>query len=301
MQACSFVNLGLALPTTLINLTLIVAIVTSNECKKPCQELLLNLAFTDLLTGVTSMPFHFVEFRLIAFLKDPCQFSNVAIPLGYAIGLASFLTVTVIAVERYVKIFCPYVYHARFKPSTVIVFLLVIWAISVIGVIPTAVTQNAYPLHLFAVLVAVFGSTVNVYCYLRILLRARKTRRQIETEVSRFGRAVPSQRERNLLFIGGLIIISLSLSYTPIVLSKLVKVLGIRGDAWDYALCWEWTLAMANSLMNPVISCVFNPVVRMKIVRMWTCKANDNRMSRRESRENNTIIIAMQSFRMKNM
>eukprot|EP00795_Rhopilema_esculentum_P010385 gene10385-19083_t len=77
IKVCAGSILGLAIPTTLLNLALIIAILSSNECKEPRQMLVLNLAFTDFAAGLYCMPALSVKYFFIATLKNSCSVVNL--------------------------------------------------------------------------------------------------------------------------------------------------------------------------------------------------------------------------------
>ena len=265
-QACAFINAVLALPTTLLNLFVIAAILVSNLKREPCYKLLLNLAFTDLLAGLVTMPNLFVVFSYVAQLKDPCNFAFITVPLGYILSYASFLTIVLIARERYINIFRPYLQSTTINSKTIKYSVSSLWLLSVSFVILPVITNGFAVLNLLTFSVVILGTLLNTYCYLRILLQARKVRRQIESVAARFGQQRIATKNRSLVFIGGLIVISISTCYSLVVANSFRRILGGEKIAPDYALCWEWTLVMINSLINPVISCVFNPPLRRRIV-----------------------------------
>lgn len=269
---CSWLNILLAFPTTLINISLVIALLTSTDRAKPCQILLLNLAITDFLAGSLNMPVQFVVFRFVSQNKDPCEFAEITTPFGYTLGIASFITVTMIAIERYINVFHPFFHLSKLTSQRTIICTVFLWVVSVIVVIPSATTAQDKFLHAFSVFLIVAGTSLNVFTYVRILLRARKVRLQIQHEAARFGQQQRTARDKSLLRVGGLIVISMAICYAPIASNSLLKVVNIESPGMDYVLCWSWTLTMANSLINPIITCSFSPPIRRKIMKLWTCK-----------------------------
>ena len=271
-ETCSWINLILAVPTALVNASLIIALLMSSDRTKPCQLLLLNLAATDFLAGFANMPIQFVVFRFISLNKDPCNFANVTTPVGYVLGIASFITVSMIAVERYISIFHPFFHLSKLSSEKTAISVVILWVVSISVVIPSAASADDTILYSCVIFLVVVGTVVNIYCYFRILLRARKVRRQIQSEAARFGQQQSSERDKSLLRVGSLIVISMTICYTPIATNSLANLAGLKSEGIDYALCWAWTLAMVNSLINPIITCSFSPPIRRKIAKMWTCK-----------------------------
>lgn len=269
---CSWLNLLLAFPTAFANISLVIALLTSSDRTRPCQILLLNLAITDFLAGVFIMPIQCVVFRYISSSMNPCEFANVTTPVGYILGIASFMTVSMIAVERYINIFHPFFHLSKLSSQRTLIGIACLWLLSLSVILPSAISSEDRFLFGFSTILVVLGTILNVYTYTRILLRARKVRRQIQSEAARFGLQQRSARDKSLLRVGGLIVTTMAICYAPIASNSLLKVFNFDSKELDYMLCWAWTLAMANSLVNPIITCSFSPPVRRKIIKIWTCK-----------------------------
>ena len=280
--ACSWTNILLSLPTAVMNMSLIVALLSSSDWSKPCDLLLLNLAFTDFLAGFVNMPVQFIVFRFISQGQDPCRFANFTTPVGYILGIASILMISMIAMERYISVFHPFFHLAKLQPSSIAAAVIVVWILSISFLMPSVIIQEDDFLNAAVPVIAIVCSSTNFYCYFRILLRARKVRMQINTEVARLGQRNASAKEKSLVYVGGLIMVSITACYTPIAISSFLAVTGYEQTTIEYMICWSWTLAMANSLINPVISCTFNATIRKRIHKMWTCKRQGRVLQQRQ-------------------
>ena len=283
-QTCSWLNLILAFPTTIANVSLIIALLMSSDRARPCQLLILNLAATDLLAGFANMPIQFVVFRFISQQRDPCNFANITTPFGYILGIVSFITVTSIAVERYVNVFHPFFHLSKLNSRNTGISVCILWLFGISAVMPSTVLSSSTFLNALSTFLVVVGTSINVFTYMRVLLRARKVRLQIQSEAVRFGQRRRCERDKSLLRVGGLIIVSMSICYAPIASYGLLKTFKFNISYMDYVLCWGWTLAMANSLINPIITCSFSPQIRRKIYSLWTCK-----IEHRTAEESRTI------------
>lgn len=280
--ACSWLNIILSLPTAVMNLSLIVVLVCSNEWSKPCYLLLLNLAITDFLAGFVNMPVQFIVFRYIGQGKDPCTFANFTTPVGYILGIASILMITMVAAERYASVFYPFFHMARLRPLNIVAAVAVVWVLSISSLIPSMSVQEDAFLNAAVPLIASACSLLNFYCYIRILLRARKVRLQINTEAARLGQDnARARKEKSLFSVGFLIVISITICYTPVGITSFLAVTGLGKNTAEYMLCWGWTLAMASSFINPVISCIFNAVIRKRLYRMLTRRRQGRALQQR--------------------
>ena len=270
-SSCSWTNFALAYPTTVLNLSLVISLVKSREMNKPCGLLILNLAVTDLLNGLFDMPLFYMVFRFIAEGKDPCLFANVVMPCFVAASFQSFVIVTLIAIERYISVLHPFVYVSKLSKRIVAICTTVSWIVSLLLLIPLLVGENFAGLSWFFFPAGIAGTAINIYCYLRILHKARKTRVQIRNETARFGDNNITSADRRFLFIGGLIILSMFACFSIAASVSFMSVLGYRDDIIRDIRCWNWTLIMTNSLVNPIITCNFCPHIRRRVLRILTC------------------------------
>ena len=111
--------------------------------------------------------------------------------------------------------------------------------------VTTGVAEPAYyrPLGAFILI-------GNLYCFLNVLLRARKVRLQIENEAARFGQASINPISRRYIFLGGLIIISMVICFTPTTIMKFMLIYYYKNRYTRRLASWDSTLVMLNSLMN---------------------------------------------------
>ena len=272
-SCCSWACLALACPTFLLNLLLIISLATSRERYRPCGLLILNLAVTDLLNGVFNMPIFHVIFRFIAEGKDPCAFVSIAMPCYFAVSFESFIIVALIAVERYINVFHPFMYVSTLSRRNVATCVIISWIASILVIIPLLVGEKLASLAGIVLAAVVIGTAINIYCYLRILHKARKTRVQIRNETARFNEASITLEDRRFLFIGALIVTSMLACFSISASRSLISLLGYRFEAMTGIGCLDWTLVMSSSVVNPIITCTFCPSTRRRVLRMLTFNA----------------------------
>ena len=269
---CSWTNITLAVPTIILNVSLIITLATSGNKSKPCTILLLNLAITDLVTGLVNMPILFVIYRYIAEGNVICSFLRIATPLILYSVAESFMTVTLIAIERYINVFHPYFHASKLPTQNVIVCIAVSWLLSLVLITPLLAGVESAKLSLLIFAIIAVGISLNIYCYLRVLCRARKVGRQIQHEAARFGQVTITSTDKRYIAIGALIILSMILCYTPEASLSILRVSGYRDHGLQFTHCWERTLTMVNSLINPFITFSFCPIVRRKVLKILTCR-----------------------------
>ena len=270
--SCSWTNITLAFPTTILNLSLIIALASSRFRTKPCNILLMNLAITDLIVGSMNMPLFFVFFRNVAEGKDPCSYLLVLLLLISSVGYESFLIVTMIAVERYISIFHPFFHSSKLSSRNVTICIGISWTISFLIVIPLLVGVNSNMLFGCLGGTAIIVIMLNLYCYLRMLLQARRVRLQIQTEAARFGGRTINATDKRYIYLGILIVVSMVLCFSLEVVSSLLRIIGYNPDTLNTLVCWQGTLVAINSFINPFITCSFCPDIRRRILKILTCR-----------------------------
>eukprot|EP00795_Rhopilema_esculentum_P016255 gene16255-7635_t len=271
-HACSIATLLLTIPTALLNVSLIIALIKSNVKADLSYMFLLNLAVTDLIGSVVVMPAFFVAFNFIANSRNPCYFLKFISPVAYILGLASFVTVLLMSIERYIKIFHPFVYSARVTLRKTAIAIMFAWLYSAIPVLQLAFEEEKLLTNGLIFVSFLVGAPANIFCYFRIIWHARSIRRQITSEAARFGRTKISVGEKNVAKIGGLILISITVCYIPLIFLSVLASFEIYTLDDSKLFCWGLALSQSNCLLNPVISCIFNPLVKQKVLRMWRCR-----------------------------
>ena len=271
--SCSWANFVFAYPTSLLNLLLVILLVKSREMNRQYGILILCLAVTDLLNGLFDMPLFYMVFRFIAEGKDPCVFASVAMPCFVAASFESFVIVTLIAVERYIYIFHPFMYNSKLSKRNVAIGVIGSWIVSILLIVPLLFGVNVDKLRGVFIAFGVSVTAITVYCYLRILHKARKTRMQIRNETARFGGTNISSADKRYLLIGGLIILSMFTCFAVAASTATLQLIGYKIEGATDFRCWNWTLIMANSLVNPIITCAFCPSIRRRILKILTCNA----------------------------
>ena len=272
--SCSWANILLACPTVFGNVALIAALATSRDKNKPYILLLVNLAVTDILTGLVSMPSFSYVFHMIASGHYPCSVVSFNSPFTFTICSTSGMTVAMISMERYVSVFHPYHHTSRITFKMTLLFVAIAWVLSVLVIVPSIAGSNGFFLNVCIATFAITCTTLSIYCYLRILLRARKVRKQVHSQAARLGQTNSSITDKRYVSVGGFIIFSMIVCFSPIAASNSLWLVGFRNENMNEIRCWEWTLVMANSIINPVITCIFCPPMRWKVFKVLTCRSN---------------------------
>ena len=270
--ACSWMNIVLAFPSSLLNAALMIALVTSSNRRNPCIVLLTNLTFIDLSSSAASMPSFFVVYRQFSEGKFPCSVTAYAMPLFVTINSSSFLTMALISIERYTSVFYPYFHGSRFTFQNTIMCVAFLWLFAIAVNIPFIVGSRNGIIHGILSVTIIVGILVNIICYFRILARARKLRLQIRNMAARLGHETVSVTYKRHIVVGGLIIVSMVLCFFSLFVDSIFLTINPHNNYFDDARCLILSLASCNSFVNPMISCSFCPLVRRKAFKILTCK-----------------------------
>ena len=206
VQCC--VSLFLCILVIIINCTMIVTLIKNKHLHNTTNWLLLSLAFSDCLFGLSS-----VYTPVMTLLTTSAGMSwNVAVMekyiairstevlcllldetgLGFATMTASLLSLVALAVEKYIAVFHPLHYHQYMRPCTVGLTALVIWVTALIfGLLPLmgwnefegvcAFVQRASFSYLITWSgICMAGAVLVFILYMRIFMVARKQAIRIE-------------------------------------------------------------------------------------------------------------------------
>ncbi|XP_066506395.1 trace amine-associated receptor 6-like [Hoplias malabaricus] len=113
--------------TVFLNLLVIISISHFKQLHTPTNLLILSLAVADLLVGLIVMPVNIMQ------LMDSCWYlGKIAcsvIPLiSFLAMLASVYSLVLIAVDRYIAVFDPLLYHTRVTVSKMSICVILSWS-----------------------------------------------------------------------------------------------------------------------------------------------------------------------------
>ena len=183
---CATFCVALAIPTTVLNLAFIIAILKANARKEPSQMLVLNLAFTDFGAGTLGISLVALYFLNLSIQADSLNFFSAGLDLARILGFASLLSVSLIAVERYIYVFKPFVHNTRLTSQLTAVTLCCLWLVSIAMAAIMTFVENADASIAITIILLFSVSGIIIYSYTKILLRTWRVRRQIQTEAARF-------------------------------------------------------------------------------------------------------------------
>ena len=252
--------------TIFLNLSAIIVIWQLEDVAGSSRILLLSLSFTDLLNGMISQPI-FITFMSVQVAgKNICILAKIVTFVGLTLWVASFSTLVLASIERYLCIFHPFIHERINASKTFAVLLVSFWAT---GLLMAGLYQIEGIIKELSIIAAIFnasGCLLMAFVYIRVYYLAQKVRREIRDQAQSVGnQGNHSSRSANMIAV----IVALSIiCYAPYAIAVYIDSLS---DMRVAALLfdWFWTLVMVNSAFNPICYCLLNKSLRDRTLDMW--------------------------------
>ena len=145
--ACFYIAISIS--ATLGNFLVMAAIYLNASLQTTSNYLLANLALTDFLQGILSVPLRAAETLILD--KDIGLLCKISIPLSILFGSTSNINILFISIERFIAIFLPYYYYSAITPNVIFIAIAIGWICMVVlslapsvglgGLTPTAPVQ----------------------------------------------------------------------------------------------------------------------------------------------------------------
>ncbi|XP_070539941.1 histamine H2 receptor-like [Ptychodera flava] len=282
------------------NILVILSPLTNRKLRNVSNYFITSLAIADTLLGITVLPFSAIyELRRVWDLG--VVFCNIYVASDVFLCTASMLSLFAISVDRYLAISDPFSYHERMTRTKAMIFILVLWLISLlISFIPVHVGwntsngevqnyDNKYQCGLATNLVfslidgiLLFFLPLIVMCviYIRVLLIAREQARKINAlnvnlnrgEGSKNRSAVDEHKATKVLaVVMGCFVICWVPYFMQFTFSELAGW-KLSHDAYS-VLLW---LGYINSSINPVLYALLNTEYRKAFKRLVCCCCSDD-------------------------
>ena len=244
-------NAPLMLISIIGNSLVLAAILTTPSLRSPSIILLGSLAVSDVLVGLVVQPHHIAAYLL----KNISLHKAMAIMAYVACGV-SLLTMTAIAVDRFLALH----YHMRYPnlitTSRATYISATIWIIALL--LPFSFFWNSRVYLVVAVVPIVSCLITCTVCYIKIYRIVRQ--HQIHIRVQQ--QAVATLNDKNnrdfkqskkIAINTFMYYIAMILCYMPLFITKIVLV--ISPNVWTVQYILADTLVFMNSSINPFLYC----------------------------------------------
>ena len=269
----TIVNLLVSPLTIFLNVLVILAVKTTRQLRNKYNTLLACLAGSDIMTGALGQPLFIAEliYRLTGSpASEFCIIPSAARSLIRTSALISLQHLALISAERYISIKFPVKYDIFVNKRRFIGSVVLAWSLVFLATIVSFCKHSffQYFLPLFGTLPAFF---ILIFCRIASYHEARKRIGNITSQSAKAKFLKEKKALTTTSFVIGLVL----LSYLPMVLFRIF--LGSFLSSPDVFLAVEYfiiTLALSNSVFNPVIYCARNMQYRRTFKKLL-CRANN--------------------------
>ena len=273
LKAITIILVVLCLPTIVLNFLIWVTVIAKRHFHRPSYLIIANLALSDLLVGCISFPIYAVTCYMQSIGRDTCFIDFIVAPIAYTLGLATCLTVSFQAIERFIAIFYPFQYRTRVTKSVVIIINLIIWLVSCCAIIFWMLSRKTQVFNTFIGTIVSTFSLVDIFCYYKIFFKTKEIENQIANQAN-FTRGDKESRPRlesKVTRVTAMVLINVFLCHTPSfgyhLHSSLSRDKSIEGF---YFLHWALMLGLVNSFINPLIAYLQLSVIRKAVFDKFT-------------------------------
>ncbi|KAJ6661607.1 hypothetical protein lerEdw1_013846 [Lerista edwardsae] len=304
------VILAVGIAGTLGNLLVIYAFCRSRSLRTPANMFIINLSVSDFLMSVTQCPVFFTSSlnKRWTFGEKGCELYAFC---GALFGIASMITLTVIALDRYFVITRPLTSIGVMSKKKAFLILLGVWLYSLAWSLPPFFGWSAYvpeglltscswdyitftpSVRAYTMLLFCFvffiPLTVIICSYVFIFRAIKSTNRAVQSIGSDSSRESQRlyQRMKNEWKMAkiALIVVSLYvLSWSPYSAVALLAFAGYSHILTPFMNSVPAVIAKASAIHNPIIYAIAHPNYRMAIAKFLPCLGSLLRVSRKDSR-----------------
>ncbi|NIG58720.1 melanopsin isoform 2 [Pontoporia blainvillei] len=280
------------------NLTVIYTFCRSRGLRTPANMFIINLAVSDFLMSFTQAPVFFASsvYKQWLFGEAGCEFYAFC---GAVFGITSMITLTAIALDRYLVITRPLATVGMVSKRRAALVLLGVWLYALAWSLPPFFGWSAYvpeglltscswdyvsfmpSVRAYTMLLFCFvfflPLLVIIYCYIFIFKAIRETGQALQTfGASEGGGECPWQRQHlqnewKMAKIELLVILLFVLSWAPYSTVALMGFAGYAHVLTPYMNSVPAVIAKASAIYNPIIYAMTHPKYRMAIAQHLPC------------------------------
>lgn len=245
----------LILPTVLLNVLIILAVLKTPSLQTPSFILLSSLTLTDIIIGLVIEPLQ-IAISIIDMLKIEATFCRIILPIRHvsvSLIIASFYTLVAMSFDQFFAIHSKMRYKAIVTKSRVRLIALAIWIFSfACGFL--SVTTFVSTLLPFASAIVVLTFIGVCFCYIKSY-KTLKTHctRVASQDNTKNSPSINATKYRTVLTTIGWTFLITMLSYTPT--AAVLLLLSSHGVSHDSTIALNYTaLAMyIKSIINPLL------------------------------------------------
>ena len=173
-------DLSLAPFSFMLNLLVLLVLAKHQSLRTVPNCILISLAFSDMITGLLIQPMKATVICHLLKLQFNCAFYLTALQLGYVMGMISYLSLTLMSIERYIAIFHPFQYQQMTSSRLVVVKpLVVIWLFSIMIMGLSFLTPQMSVMRLFVIALIPISIIWTAFVYIRVTILVNRMNNQV--------------------------------------------------------------------------------------------------------------------------
>eukprot|EP00794_Sanderia_malayensis_P009327 gene9327-10311_t len=155
---------------------MVLIVIIKNRCLQTVPNaILFSLATSDMIAGLVIQPLKAVMTYQIINRNVVCGLYITSLQLGYLIGMTSYLSLTLMAFERYFAIFHPFKYYNWTTSKRIIVRpIIAIWLLSILIIALSFSTPQMTIMRLFVITLIPTSIAWSAFVYIRACLLVKR-------------------------------------------------------------------------------------------------------------------------------
>ena len=288
--------------TAVMNALVILAVKTIHRLKTKTNIALACLSTTDLAMGVIGQP-AFI-FWVITQMQGStsatyCIRTMLSTILLRVLGFASLSHVAMINVERFIAIKHPLSYEIIVTKNRLVCLSALLWMIVISLTVPFPFVDNKQIFFIADIHVISLCLTTVIFCQVVLFYETRRHEKRIATQQVSLEAREKFLKEKKAFKVTATVMVFLILCFLPLMFAYLIRASNSITTSVDLkyiALSTGFTLAVLNSMVNPIIYCVRIRQFRVAFIQLIFRKssAGAENMEKRVFGRRNRVVVPHQ-------
>ena len=276
-----------ALPTIIVNVTLILAIIRTHSLHTTTNFILTNFLLLGALTGFFSLPIYGSLVILLGKGRFLCDLSFFTGTIGGSIMFISVLTIAFLSYERHVAIFDTYDYNSKITKNKIVVIQIFFWVISFTMFILLQIEVLTMICVVIITIVALLAFIFTVIVHIKMFLQVRRIQKQQAQlqigDAAATDQAQRQEKERRLFKFAASVILFQGVCLLPSVIYNGAFInqsgsITSKSSNQIFKASTE-SILLLEATFSPYIFAWQSPSIRRAVLRVLQCKATNQVVS----------------------
>ena len=264
--------------TVFLNLSAMIVMWRIDHISGSNRPILFNLSLVDLLSGLVSQVLWITFMATQLSGNQFCSLARAATFCGLTLFAVSFLILVFASIDRYICIFHPFVYERVSSSGLFVKIIGCIWFTSLSTSVLYLFPEMKTAINVGVAVINSIGCCVITFIYARVIHLAFKVHQQIQDQmasVSNWPTNRHEGRHRGSIKMTSFVVALSLLCYCPYGISLFITTFtNTKIDPKVFGVLW--TVALANTSIDPICYFVFNKTLRQRLLALWGCKTRDD-------------------------